>query len=74
MEIKKFLRPHLLNLIPYSSARDEFKGKAKVYLDANENSFGSTSRDKFRRYPDPYQLELKKKIGELKSIDLGIFF
>ncbi len=74
MEIKKFLRPHLIGLIPYSSARDEFKGKAKVYLDANENSFGSTSREKFRRYPDPYQFELKKKIGELKGVDPGNIF
>ena len=68
MEIKKLLRPHLLNLTPYSSARDEFKGKAEVYLDANENAFGSTSVDKYRRYPDPYQIALKTRIGAIKKI------
>ncbi len=68
MEIKKLLRPHLLNLTPYSSARDDFKGNAKVYLDANENAFGSTSSDKYRRYPDPYQLKLKTKIGVIKGV------
>lgn len=69
MEIRKLLRPHLLNLTPYSSARDEFKGAAEVYLDANENAFGSTSKDKFRRYPDPYQVELKNRIGEIKDVN-----
>lgn len=68
MEISKLIRPHLNGLQPYSSARDEFKGIADVYLDANENAFGSTSEDRFRRYPDPHQSELKKKIGELKGI------
>ncbi|MCK5210796.1 MAG: aminotransferase class I/II-fold pyridoxal phosphate-dependent enzyme, partial [Cyclobacteriaceae bacterium] len=74
MEIKKLLRPHLLNLIPYSSARDEFKGAAEVYLDANENAFGSTSKDKYRRYPDPYQIALKAKIGAIKGISTENIF
>lgn len=68
MEIKKLLRPHLLNLTPYSTARDEFKGTAKVYLDANENSIGSTSKDIYRRYPDPYQISLKTRIGAIKKV------
>jgi histidinol-phosphate aminotransferase len=74
MEISKLLRPHLLHLTPYSSARDEFKGNARVYLDANENSIGSTSKDKYRRYPDPYQVELKKRIGKIKGIDPSNIF
>jgi histidinol-phosphate aminotransferase len=68
MEISKLLRPHLHDLTPYSSARDEFKGAADVYLDANENSFGSTSEDRYRRYPDPYQSALKQRISEIKGI------
>lgn len=68
MEIKKLLRPHLLNLKPYSTARDEFKGTAKVYLDANENAIGSTSKDIYRRYPDPYQISLKTRIGAIKKV------
>jgi len=74
MEIRKLLRPHLQHLTPYSSARDEFKGTAEVYLDANENSFGSTSVDKYRRYPDPYQTELKEKIGAVKNVRLENIF
>ena len=74
MEIRKLLRPHLQHLTPYSSARDEFKGTAEVYLDANENSFGSTSVDKYRRYPDPYQTELKAKIGAVKNVQLENIF
>lgn len=74
MEIRKLLRPHLQHLTPYSSARDEFKGAAEVYLDANENSFGSTSVDKYRRYPDPYQTELKEKIGAVKNVRLENIF
>ena len=74
MEIKNLLRPHLLNLVPYSSARDEFKGTASVYLDANENSIGSTTTDKYRRYPDPYQLELKEKLSKIKEIDPSRIF
>jgi histidinol-phosphate aminotransferase len=74
MEISKLLRPHLQQLTPYSSARDEFKGTADVYLDANENAFGSTSQDRFRRYPDPYQSALKNKIGHIKGIDPSKIF
>jgi histidinol-phosphate aminotransferase len=74
MEISKLLRPHLQQLTPYSSARDEFKGTADVYLDANENAFGSTSEDKFRRYPDPYQTALKERIAQIKDIDPAKIF
>ena len=35
------LRENIKNLTPYSSARDEYKGKEGVFLDANENSFGA---------------------------------
>ncbi len=74
MEINKILRPHLRNLTPYSSARDEFQGTAEVYLDANENAFGSTAKDTYRRYPDPYQIELKSRIGEIKDIGIEHIF
>lgn len=49
---------------PYSSARDEFKGEADVYLDANENPYPSP----YNRYPDPLQWQLKEKIAELKEV------
>ena len=37
--IDKLLRENIKKLVPYSSARVEFKGEASVFLDANENSF-----------------------------------
>lgn len=65
MNLEKIVRPHLLKLKPYSSARDDFKGTAEIWLDANENPFGKG----LNRYPDPHQKELKKKIGSLKEVD-----
>jgi len=48
----------------YSSARDEFKGQADVYLDANENPYTSG----FNRYPDPLQWKVKERLSEIKNI------
>lgn len=64
MNLKQLVRPNIWNLKAYSSARDEFKGEASVYLDANENPL----RDSYNRYPDPRQLALKDKIAALKEI------
>lgn len=68
--ILQLLRPNILNLMPYSSARDEFSGTASVYLDANENPFETG----YNRYPDPYQQEVKKKIGEVKGVNPELIF
>jgi histidinol-phosphate aminotransferase len=51
------LRPNIKKLTAYSSARDEFKGEAKIFLDANENSLGSPLKKWYNRYPDPLQLK-----------------
>ena len=64
-DLDKILRPCIKNLKPYSSARDEFTGKADVYLDANENPFDTG----LNRYPDPYQQELKAKISDIKNVN-----
>ena len=64
-DLDSILRPCIKNLKPYSSARDEFSGKADVYLDANENPFDSG----LNRYPDPYQQGLKDKISKRKNIN-----
>ena len=63
MELQKLLRENIRNLNPYSSARDEYTGKAKVFLDANENPFNQP----YNRYPDPLQKELKEKIAVIKN-------
>ncbi|WP_317258944.1 histidinol-phosphate transaminase [Hymenobacter tibetensis] len=54
---------------PYSSARDEFQGEARVMLDANENSLGSTGPAQFNRYPDPQQHAVKRVLAELKGVE-----
>lgn len=67
-DLKKLLRTNILNLQPYSSARDEFQGEASVFLDANENSFGSPLSSPYNRYPDPVQLVVKKRLSEIKGV------
>src|SRR4030095_11682596 len=62
------VRPNIKKLVPYSTARDEFKGKANIFLDANENSLGSPLTRWYNRYPDPLQLKLKEKISAVKGI------
>jgi histidinol-phosphate aminotransferase len=72
--LENLLRENIKRLIPYSSARDEFRGEAKVFLDANENSLGSPLIKWYNRYPDPLQLKLKEAISEVKGISPeGIF-
>ena len=59
------VRPNILQLTPYSCARDEFKGRtASVFLDANENPFGSP----LNRYPDPLQENLKAALAQKKGV------
>lgn len=67
-DLNKLVRENIKQLKPYSSARSEFSGVAKVFLDANENSFGSPLTKWYNRYPDPLQWELKKKISTIKNI------
>src|SRR6185312_12218193 len=68
-DLKSILRPNIAALVPYSSARDEFKGTADVYLDANENSIGSAiDTHILNRYPDPLQLKVKEKLGKIKGV------
>jgi len=62
------LRNNIKNLTPYSSARDEFKGEASVYLDANENAYGSPLPQAYNRYPDPLQYQVKKRLSEIKGV------
>ncbi|WP_113662182.1 histidinol-phosphate transaminase [Pedobacter nanyangensis] len=70
MDIRDLQRENIKNLSPYSTARDEFKGQASVYLDANENSFGSPLPADYNRYPDPLQLDLKDAISKIKGVPI----
>lgn len=61
-------RQNIKKLTPYSSARDEFSGEAKVFLDANENSLGSPLVKWYNRYPDPHQRRIKEQLAAIKQI------
>ena len=68
------VRTNIRTLKPYSSARDEFKGEASIFLDANENSLGSPLVKWYNRYPDPLQLKVKEKIAFIKKISVDQIF
>lgn len=72
--LNNILRSNVKKLIPYSSARSEFEGDAQVFLDANENSLGSTLNNNFHRYPDPLQKQLKQKLGSIKNVPVENIF
>lgn len=72
MELEKLVRKNILNLKPYTSARDQYQDG--VLLDANENSFGSVIESEvvyLNRYPDPHQKELRKALSEYLKIDIS---
>lgn len=62
-DLDNLVRENIKNLVPYSSARKEFAGAAEIFLDANENSFGSPTATAFNRYPDPLQTKIKERIA-----------
>src|SRR5476651_1063784 len=72
--LNNILRNNIKNLTPYSSARDEFQGEASVYLDANENAFGSPLEQQYNRYPDPLQYDVKKRLSEIKGLPVRNIF
>ncbi len=65
MDLSTIIRPNILALAPYSCARDEFKGEASVYLDANESPYDTG----VNRYPEPLQPEVKKLLAPLKGVE-----
>lgn len=72
-DIAKLVRPNILKLSPYSTARDEAGGAEgiRVWLDANESPYGE---DGINRYPDPMQKRLKEKIAEIENIHAESIF
>jgi len=70
MKIENLVRKNIYNLKPYSSARNEFKGEASVFLDANENPLNGP----YNRYPDPLQWKLKEKLARIKHIHTDKIF
>ncbi|HON53834.1 MAG TPA: histidinol-phosphate transaminase, partial [Bacteroidales bacterium] len=72
--ISHLLRKNIQQIKPYSTARDEYSGVALINLDANENPFGSIDGSLYNRYPDPYQIELKKRISQIKNVPVENMF
>lgn len=72
--INNILRENIKNLTPYSSARDEYQGEASVFLDANENAYGSPLDQQYNRYPDPLQYNVKKRLSEIKGVPVRNIF
>ena len=72
--LDSLVRDNIKKMTAYSSARHEFSGNASIFLDANENSFGSPLPDNFNRYPDPLQMEVKEKISKIKGVPVQNIF
>ena len=65
--MRELLRKNIATLVPYSCARNDFKGAASVYLDANENWQDFVDDPGLNRYPDPLcehlRLEIERRMG-----------
>lgn len=73
-QVQQWLRPNIAALQAYSSARSEFSGQGQIFLDANENAFGSPLAQAFNRYPDPLQKALKAQLAQLKGVQTDQIF
>lgn len=66
-----YIRPNIKELLPYSTARDEYQGgDISVWLDANESPYDNG----VNRYPDPHQRALKEVIAKLKHVEANQVF
>jgi histidinol-phosphate aminotransferase len=81
VDINELVRENIKKLKPYSSAREEYRGKEGIFLDANENPFGSAIKPSllniagsWNRYPDPLHADLREKIAGLKGIEANNIF
>ena len=74
--IEDLIRPHLRTFKPYVSARSEVL-EAKIYLDANELPVRNPTRVgelEINRYPDPFQLEVRRAIAKGCSVNPEMVF
>lgn len=70
-DVLKLVRPNILGLEAYSTARDDCgSNQPEIFLDANENPYNNG----INRYPDPHQKALKAKISEIKGISADSLF
>jgi len=67
--LNQLVRPNILSLKPYRSARDDFK--EGILLDANENPFETHLNEhlqELNRYPDPHFEALREAIAHYRSV------
>lgn len=70
-DVLKLVRPNILGLEAYSTARDDCgSNQPEIFLDANENPYNNG----INRYPDPHQKALKAKVSEIKGISADSLF
>lgn len=70
-DVLKLVRPNILGLEAYSTARDDCGlNQPEIFLDANENPYNNG----INRYPDPHQKALKAKVAEIKGISADSLF
>lgn len=70
-EVKRLVRPNILALSPYSTARDEYKGNIGIYLDANENPF----ENGYNRYPSTtLKAQVRETIAQKKGVESDRLF
>ncbi|HET7118335.1 MAG TPA: histidinol-phosphate transaminase [Hanamia sp.] len=76
-DLDNLVRENIKKLKPYSSARSEYRGNAEVFIDANENGYGSPvllssegieGGVSLNRYPDPLQWQLKQELSKIKGV------
>ncbi|MEG1634279.1 MAG: histidinol-phosphate transaminase [Rikenellaceae bacterium] len=71
MELDKLIRPNILALSPYSTARDEYAGGTiATFLDANESPYDNG----LNRYPDPHHHLLRNKLSKIKGVTADSIF
>ena len=63
MDFNKFLRKNILDMDPYTAARDLVPKGDYIFLDANENPYGT-----WNRYPDPMQRDPKAMLAAIKGV------
>lgn len=70
-QVQQLIRPNILALKPYSTARDEYKGNIGIYLDANENPF----ENGYNRYPSTtLKAQVRNTIAQKKGVDAARLF
>jgi histidinol-phosphate aminotransferase len=70
-DLKQVTRKNIWSLEPYRCARDDYS--EGILLDANENAFGGPVGN-LERYPDPHQLEIKRRLAVIRNVDHSQFY